>query len=81
MPPIFSFMLSPFNYFDYDVSVGSSNSVLLARSEDGMWIAEEYDVKPSFCVPPPVPALEYSDPVQYDVEGNHMPYARQRTSV
>ncbi|KAJ4487712.1 copper amine oxidase [Lentinula aciculospora] len=67
-----SFLLTPLNYFDSDISLDSSNAILLsAPSKPGEpWGFDDYDVKQDFtCIPKTPPPFEYLDPNVYDEEG------------
>ncbi|KAJ3833550.1 copper amine oxidase [Lentinula raphanica] len=67
-----SFILTPLNYFDSDISLDSSNAVLLsAPSKPGEpWKFDDYGVKQGFtCIPETPPSFEYYDPKIYDEDG------------
>ncbi|KAJ3861776.1 amine oxidase catalytic domain-containing protein [Lentinula novae-zelandiae] len=67
-----SFLLTPLNYFDSDISLESTNAILLsAPSQPGEpWGFDDYGVKQDFtCVPETPPPFEYLDPKVYDEEG------------
>ncbi|EGO02293.1 hypothetical protein SERLA73DRAFT_86572 [Serpula lacrymans var. lacrymans S7.3] len=72
-----SFFLTPLNYFDYDVSIDSTNAILLknpARPGDP-FTYDNYGVEPAYCVPPAPAPFEYS-PVQiFDLDGKLSPPA------
>jgi primary-amine oxidase len=63
------------NYFDYDVSIDSTNAVILTgphKSGDGFRY-DDYGVKPAHCVPEAPPPFEYEGVVIYDRDGNLAP--------
>ncbi|KAH7102240.1 amine oxidase catalytic domain-containing protein [Auriculariales sp. MPI-PUGE-AT-0066] len=63
-----SFVLSPLNFHDYDVSIGSANAVTM--DFDGKsWIVDENDVKEPLCAPSPPPPVDYGNDVAFDVDG------------
>ncbi|KAJ3784122.1 copper amine oxidase [Lentinula aff. detonsa] len=67
-----SFLLTPLNYFDSDISLDSTNAILLsAPSQPGEpWGFDDYGVKQDFtCVPETPPPFEYLDPKVYDEDG------------
>ncbi|KAI3611759.1 copper amine oxidase [Moniliophthora roreri] len=67
-----SFVLTPLNYFDYDVSMESSNAILLSMPEEpgDAYPYDDYGVKQDFtCVPEPPKPFEYRPLQTFDVEG------------
>ncbi|KAG1845992.1 carbohydrate phosphorylase-domain-containing protein [Suillus tomentosus] len=56
-----SFFLTPFNYFDYDVSIESANAILLQppKKPGDPFSYDDYNVRPAHCVPQPPVAFEY----------------------
>lgn len=70
-----SFFLTPFNYFDYDVSIESANAILLqppTRPGDPFSFTD-YGVHPAHCVPQPPTAFEYYPEKVYDLDGKLAP--------
>ncbi|KAF8514971.1 amine oxidase catalytic domain-containing protein [Gautieria morchelliformis] len=67
-----SFFLTPLNYFNYDISIDSSNAILLSTPKDagGPFTFDDYGVKPKNCLPNPVPAFEYSGMKSFGTDGN-----------
>ena len=67
-----SFFLTPLNYFDYDVSIDSSNAILLHPPEEvgGIFTFDDYGVTPKNCIPNPVPEFEYSGMKTFGTDGN-----------
>lgn len=66
-----SFFLTPLNYFDSDVSMESTNAILLsAPCKPGQpFRYTDYDVKPLNCIPPQVPPFEYTGLIAYNLDG------------
>ncbi|KIK59562.1 hypothetical protein GYMLUDRAFT_44520 [Collybiopsis luxurians FD-317 M1] len=67
-----SFLLTPLNYFDSDISLDSTNAILMkAPSAPGdVWEYDDYGVKQDYtCIPQTPPPFEYSGPKTYDAEG------------
>ncbi|KAF9226809.1 amine oxidase catalytic domain-containing protein [Gyrodon lividus] len=60
-----SFFLTPLNYFDHDVSIESTNAILLQTPEKpgDPFAYEDYGVQPMHCIPQPPSPFEYA-PVQ-----------------
>ncbi|KAF8316633.1 amine oxidase catalytic domain-containing protein [Clavulina sp. PMI_390] len=66
-----SFILSPLNFHDYDVSMDSSNAVLMDQDpKTKQWSFDEYDVKAEYCAPPELPPLDYGNDMIFDLDGN-----------
>ncbi|KAH9937934.1 amine oxidase catalytic domain-containing protein [Amylocystis lapponica] len=72
-----SFFLTPLNYFDEDVSMESTNAILLTPPErpGDTWTYEDYGVKDVNCVPGSVPPFEYSGEQMYGLDGALAPPA------
>lgn len=70
-----SFFLTPFNYFDYDVSIESANAILLQppKNPGDPFSYNDYDVRPAHCVPQPPAAFEYYPEQVYDLDGKPAP--------
>ncbi|KAI0319519.1 amine oxidase catalytic domain-containing protein [Amylostereum chailletii] len=70
-----SFFLTPLNYFDADVSMESTNAIILSSpaSPGQPYTYEDYGVSPLHCIPHLVPKIEYTDPKAYGVDGREMP--------
>lgn len=70
-PMLHSFLLTPLNYFDHDVSIDSTNAILLqAPSNPGdPFTFEDYGVRPAHCVPRPPAPFEYSPVHVFDHRG------------
>ncbi|EEB99776.1 hypothetical protein MPER_00460 [Moniliophthora perniciosa FA553] len=67
-----SFVLTPLNYFDYDVTMESSNAILLSMPEvpGKAYPFDDYGVKQDFtCVPEPPKPFEYQPVQAFDVQG------------
>jgi len=67
-----SFLLTPLNYFDSDISLDSANAILLsAPSKAGdSWNFDNYDVNQGYTCIPQIPApFEYPPPKVYDADG------------
>ncbi|THU91056.1 amine oxidase catalytic domain-containing protein [Dendrothele bispora CBS 962.96] len=78
-----SFMLTPLNYFDSDISMESSNAILIdpttsLPSSSGLgsgsvYAHDDYGVKQDFsCVPEPLKPFEYSDIRMFDLDGREV---------
>ncbi|KZO98363.1 amine oxidase catalytic domain-containing protein [Calocera viscosa TUFC12733] len=69
-----SFFLTPLNFFDFDVSIDSTNAVLvnIPTEAGGEYTFDDYGVKSEFCLPPPVAPLTYTDGVEYGLDGKKM---------
>ncbi|KAL4249686.1 Amine oxidase [Abortiporus biennis] len=70
-----SFFLTPLNYFDYDVSIESTNAILLtAPDKTGQAFAfDDYGVRPANCIPDVIPPFEYLGLKAFDVDGKPAP--------
>lgn len=70
-----SFFLVPMNYFDYDISIDSTNAILLTPPEDrgDPFTYDNYGVKPAHCVPAAPPPFEYYGMTIHDQDGNLAP--------
>ncbi|KAG1906828.1 amine oxidase catalytic domain-containing protein [Suillus fuscotomentosus] len=70
-----SFFLTPFNYFDYDVSIESANAILLQppKKPGDPFSYDDYNVRPAHCVPQPPAAFEYYPEQVYDLDGKPAP--------
>ena len=67
-----SFMLTPINYFDYDVSLESRNAILFRplKGQAGAYEFDDNGVKENFhCLPDAPPDFEYSDINVVDLDG------------
>ncbi|KAF9266153.1 amine oxidase catalytic domain-containing protein [Marasmius fiardii PR-910] len=67
-----SFLLLPFNYFDHDVSMESTNAILLASPKipGDPFTYDDYGVKQDYtCIPDSPEPFEYHDVIVFDVEG------------
>ena len=65
-------MLTPVNYFDYDVSLESRNAILVhpLKGRAGSYAFDDNGVKENFhCLPDAPPDFEYSDSVVVDLDG------------
>ena len=66
-------MLTPVNYFDYDVSLESRNAILLhplKGQAGGVYEFDDNGVKENFhCLPDAPPDFEYSDIAVVDLDG------------
>ena len=69
-----SFYLAPANYFDSDVSMESTNAVIITASKKPGQAFEydEYGVEQAHCLPPTVPPFEYGDMDVYDLDGQSL---------
>ncbi|KZV64877.1 amine oxidase catalytic domain-containing protein [Peniophora sp. CONT] len=74
-----SFMLTPLNYFDADVSMESRNAIVLngPLTPGSPYTFDDYGVKPAHCLPQPVPAFEYSGLTAFGLDGKKAPPAEQ----
>ncbi|KAI1798357.1 amine oxidase catalytic domain-containing protein [Ganoderma leucocontextum] len=72
-----SFFLTPLNYFDYDVSIDSINSILLTAPEKpgDPWTFDDYGVQPVNCIPDEVPPFEYVGVQTFGLDGHPAPPA------
>ena len=61
------FLLAPWNYNDYDVSMESQNSVII--NQNGDYQVEERVRSHSQCVPPPQGRVEYHPVIKYTEGG------------
>lgn len=62
-------MLTPVNYFDYDVSLESRNAILI-KGQAGAYEFDDNGVKENFhCLPDAPPDFEYSDIGVVDLDG------------
>ena len=70
-----SFFLTPLNYFDYDVSIESTNSILLTEpaTPGDPWVYEDYGVAPANCIPDAVPPFEYVGVKTFGLDGKQAP--------
>jgi len=70
-----SFFLTPLNYFDYDISIDSTNAIILTPPEDrgDPFAYDDYGVKPAHCVPAAPPPFEYYGMTIHDHDGNLVP--------
>jgi len=73
-----SFFLTPLNYFDYDISIDSTNAILLTAPENpgDAFGYDDYGVKPVHCVPEAPPPFEYQGMEIHDRDGNLAPPMR-----
>jgi primary-amine oxidase len=68
---ICSFVLSPLNFHDADVSLDSSNAVMLLQDEHtGKWSVDEYGVQKEHCAPLKRAPLSYGLETLYDLRGD-----------
>ncbi|KAH8100993.1 amine oxidase catalytic domain-containing protein, partial [Cristinia sonorae] len=76
-----SFYLAPANYFDSDVSMESTNAIVITASKDPsrVYDFEEYGVKQANCVPPVVPPFEYGDMQVMGLDGKPVTGSRPAT--
>jgi len=68
-----SFLLTPLNYFDSDISLDSRNAILLTapKTPGNNWAYDDNGVKQDFtCIPQQPKPFEYSAFRTYDAEGN-----------
>ncbi|KAI0916381.1 hypothetical protein AcV5_003338 [Taiwanofungus camphoratus] len=70
-----SFLLTPLNYFDEDISMDSMNAILLSPPEKpgDAWSYNDYGVKAANCVPSSVPPFEYSGVQAFGPDGKMAP--------
>jgi primary-amine oxidase len=70
-----SFFLTPLNYFDYDISIDSTNAILLTAPETpgDAYKYDDYGVKPVHCVPEAPPLFEYEGMEIHDRDGYPAP--------
>jgi len=70
-----SFFLTPLNYFDYDVSIESTNAILLKNPEKpgDPFTYDDYGVRPAHCMPEHPSPFEYQPAKMFDVDGNPAP--------
>ena len=66
-----SFFITPLNYFDYDVSIDSINSILLSppKKAGEAWGYNDYGVGPANCIPDIVPPFEYMGVKTFGLDG------------
>ncbi len=77
-----SFLLTPLNYFDADISLESTNAILLNIPEnpDDGYSFEDYGVSQHFtCIPEIPPAFEYPRMKLFDVDGQLQPPSSTET--
>jgi len=67
-----SFFLTPLNYFDYDISMDSTNAILLTapQTPGDAFTFDDYGVKPIHCIPEAPPLFEYYGMKLHDQDGN-----------
>ncbi|KAH8919795.1 amine oxidase catalytic domain-containing protein [Atractiella rhizophila] len=65
-----SLLLTPFNYFDYDISMDLQNSVILNLDEKGEWQIDQNGVLEGYCTPFKVEGMKYTGIKLYDASGN-----------
>ncbi|KAI0077065.1 amine oxidase catalytic domain-containing protein [Panus rudis PR-1116 ss-1] len=72
-----SFFLTPLNYFDADVSMESTNAILLSTPKvpGEPFGYNDYGVAPTNCIPGDVPPFEYSGLKAFSVDGKAAPPA------
>ncbi|KAI0765133.1 amine oxidase catalytic domain-containing protein [Fomes fomentarius] len=72
-----SFFLTPLNYFDYDVSIESINSIMLTepKKPGEPWVHDDYGVSPANCIPDSVPPFEYRGVKTFGLDGKAAPPA------
>ncbi|KAH9918725.1 copper amine oxidase [Epithele typhae] len=70
-----SFFVTPLNYFDYDVSIESTNAILLTEpaTPGAPWAFDDYGVAPAHCVPDAVPPFEYVGVRTFGLDGKAAP--------
>ncbi len=70
-----SFFLTPLNYFDYDASIDSINSILLTapKRPGEPWVHDDYGVAPANCIPDSVPPFEYRGVQTFGLDGRAAP--------
>ncbi|KAF5367943.1 hypothetical protein D9758_004498 [Tetrapyrgos nigripes] len=67
-----SFILTPLNYFDSDISMQSSNAILLSvpQNPEDPFTFDDYGVQQDFsCIPEPLKPFEYSTVQLFDLDG------------
>ncbi|KAF9234360.1 copper amine oxidase [Melanogaster broomeanus] len=66
-----SFFLTPLNYFDHDVSIESTNAILLQtpQTPGDPFAHDDYGVQPAHCVPQPPAPFEYAPVKIFDHGG------------
>ncbi|KIJ69836.1 hypothetical protein HYDPIDRAFT_104468 [Hydnomerulius pinastri MD-312] len=71
-----SFFLTPLNYFDHDVSIESTNAILLQTPEKpgDPFTYEDYGVQPAHCIPQAPSPFEYSPMKIFDHAGKPAPF-------
>jgi len=71
-----SFFLTPLNYFDHDVSLDSTNAILLQTpSQPGEpFLVEDYGVRPVHCVPKAPAPFEYAPVHVFDQRGEEVAF-------
>ncbi|KAG6369484.1 amine oxidase catalytic domain-containing protein [Boletus reticuloceps] len=71
-----SFFITPLNYFDYDVSIDSTNAILLqAPSKEGEpFSVNDYGVRPVHCIPQAPPPFEYAPVHTFDHRGEEVAF-------
>ena len=63
-------MLTPVNYFDYDITMESRNAILIHPQERGVFEFDNYGVKQNFhCLPDAPPDFEYTEMGVVGVDG------------
>ncbi|KAG1752406.1 copper amine oxidase [Suillus paluster] len=70
-----SFFLTPLNYFDHDVSIESTNAVLLKNPEKpgDPFTYNDYGVQPAHCLPEHPSPFVYHPAKMFDLEGKPAP--------
>jgi len=66
-----SFLLTPISYFDYDVSIDSSNAILLKSpvNPGDAFTYDDYGVSPAHCIPEAPAPFEYAPVQVYSLDG------------
>ena len=66
-----SFFLTPLNYFDFDVSMDSLNSIILTapKKPGEPWVHDDNGVSPANCIPDAVPPFEYMGVKTFGLDG------------
>ena len=67
-----SFLLTPVNYFDYDITMESRNAILIhpLQEQSGVFEFDDYGVKQNFhCLPDAPPDFEYTETGMVGVDG------------
>ncbi|KAI0696783.1 amine oxidase catalytic domain-containing protein [Cytidiella melzeri] len=69
-----SFMLTPLNYFDSDISIDSLNAILLSSptKPGDPYAYNDYGVRPAQCFPHEIPSFEYRGLKTYGLDGHAM---------